>query len=269
MNSAKVLEVGVGRPMRLFVVVPVEGKLQLCQGAMFSYYEFTQPMSNRLTDEQWQAMLKAGTEPAFPAWDSSFFASRDYTTYTSVRGVPESVPFGNDSIPTRCHEGDSVVAMVQSITPPSITVTGKGAATVFMGETQIDGRYRIVIPPEALADSTIVTIASQVSSTTATPPCTYNTSLSYRRLLIRQGPSSLINSFRRTILSAVPLIHGNRVLVPRGSSWRVVDMLGRQLGFIGPVKYEWIAPHCLANKSLFLIPYGSTQGKAIRFMIDR
>jgi hypothetical protein len=268
-NTAKVLEVGVGRPMRLFVVVPVEGRLQLCQGAMFSYYEFTQPMSNRLTDEQWRAMLKAGTEPAVPAWDSSFLASRDYTTYPYVRGVPESVAYGNDSIPARCHEGDSVVAIVQSVSPPSITVEGRGATNYFTGAQQSDGRYHIVIPPEALADSTIMTIASQVSSKTVSPPCTYNTSLSYRRLLIRQGPSPVLNFTQRTAFSAAPLIHRNHIIVPRGSSWRVFDMLGRQIRCIGPAGNEWIAPPRLASMPLFLVPFGNTKGKIVRFMIDR
>lgn len=53
------LEVGVGWAHEIFVIVPVEGKLALTRGASFSYYEFLQPVNERLTDEQWQRLLGA------------------------------------------------------------------------------------------------------------------------------------------------------------------------------------------------------------------
>jgi hypothetical protein len=56
----------------MFVVVPIEGKLYLTRGAVFTYYEFRQPSSNRLTDEEWQRMLKSGEAPAPPSWIKSF-----------------------------------------------------------------------------------------------------------------------------------------------------------------------------------------------------
>jgi hypothetical protein len=71
-NTGLVLEEGVGYPYHLFVVVPVDGRLTLCQGAAFSYYEFKQPMSDRLTDEAWQAKLANNTAPEAPAWTESF-----------------------------------------------------------------------------------------------------------------------------------------------------------------------------------------------------
>jgi len=44
-------------------------------GPVFSYYEFKQPMSNRLTDEEWKDMLEArANEPARPEWIGSFTA---------------------------------------------------------------------------------------------------------------------------------------------------------------------------------------------------
>jgi hypothetical protein len=73
-NTGQVLEEGVGNPYHLLVVVPVDGHLTLCQGAAFSYYEFRQPMSDRLTDEAWQAKLKDNTAPETPAWTKSFTA---------------------------------------------------------------------------------------------------------------------------------------------------------------------------------------------------
>ena len=70
-NSGSVLEEGVGHPMNLFVIVQIEGELYVTQGGMFSYYEFTQQMSNRLTDSQWQELLDTNP-PALPKWFGSF-----------------------------------------------------------------------------------------------------------------------------------------------------------------------------------------------------
>ena len=73
--ASQVLEAGVGRAHELLAVVPIEGKLLLARGAVFSFYEFQQPASNRLTDEQWQSMLKSGQAPAPPIWTKSFLAN--------------------------------------------------------------------------------------------------------------------------------------------------------------------------------------------------
>ena len=56
---------------RIYVMVPLEGELQVAQGGVFSYYEFPQPRSNRLTDEQWRERL-ASTPPRGPAWVTKF-----------------------------------------------------------------------------------------------------------------------------------------------------------------------------------------------------
>jgi len=70
-NSARVLEEGVGYPMNIFVVVPVNGELRISQGPMFAYYEFKWPMNDRLTDGAWQEMLK-NDPPELPVWMESF-----------------------------------------------------------------------------------------------------------------------------------------------------------------------------------------------------
>lgn len=67
-NTAQVLEEGVGKPMNLLVVVKESGDLYLTSGAIFSYYEFKHPMSDRLTDERWQQM----TKPSLPNFTQSF-----------------------------------------------------------------------------------------------------------------------------------------------------------------------------------------------------
>jgi hypothetical protein len=65
------LEEGVGAPLELLVIVPIGGKLYLTRGAAFSYYEFTHPVSDRLTDEKWQKMLQSNPPPQ-PDWVKSY-----------------------------------------------------------------------------------------------------------------------------------------------------------------------------------------------------
>jgi len=76
-NSLQVLEEGVGRPSVILVAVSVDGQVVLTQGGVMSYYEFTWPMNNRLTDEFWQNILDLGTEPSLPSWTESFVIEWD------------------------------------------------------------------------------------------------------------------------------------------------------------------------------------------------
>lgn len=68
-NTGQVLEEGVGDAFLIYAIAPVEGQLLAAQGGVFSYYEFTQPMSDRLTDETWQALEP---KPDLPIWTESF-----------------------------------------------------------------------------------------------------------------------------------------------------------------------------------------------------
>ncbi|MHA2230748.1 MAG: DUF3160 domain-containing protein, partial [Candidatus Thorarchaeota archaeon] len=76
-NSETVLEEAVGDPMLIFVVVSINGELNLTRGGTFSYYEFVQPMSDRLTDEAWRDMLDQGLAPSLPDWSESFIVAQD------------------------------------------------------------------------------------------------------------------------------------------------------------------------------------------------
>jgi hypothetical protein len=71
-GGTEVLEEGVGHAYQILVIVPVEGRLVLTRGAALSYYEFKQPINDRLTDEKWQAALKKGQAPGPPAWTKTF-----------------------------------------------------------------------------------------------------------------------------------------------------------------------------------------------------
>jgi hypothetical protein len=86
-NNGLVLEEAVGRPMVILVAVNIEGQVVLTRGGVFSYYEFTWPMGDRLTDEAWQEMLDLGAQPDLPSWTSSFVADSP-----GALSVIESVP---------------------------------------------------------------------------------------------------------------------------------------------------------------------------------
>jgi len=77
-NDGLVLEEGVGRPMVILAAVSIEGQVVLTRGATFSYYEFTWPMDDRLTDESWQDMLEQGEAPALPTWTQSFVVESEF-----------------------------------------------------------------------------------------------------------------------------------------------------------------------------------------------
>jgi hypothetical protein len=71
LNTLVALEEAVGQPTRIYVILP-DSPWRVALGAVYSYYEFSVPSNGRLTDEEWQAQLAAGTNPAQPDWTSLF-----------------------------------------------------------------------------------------------------------------------------------------------------------------------------------------------------
>jgi hypothetical protein len=70
----QVLEEAVGYVDLVLAAYKVpDGRIIIGAGPTLSYYEFKQPIDNRLTDEKWKQMLESGQVPAKPAWTSSFF----------------------------------------------------------------------------------------------------------------------------------------------------------------------------------------------------
>ncbi len=67
----RVLEEGVGYPTLIYVISP-DAPYHLTVGAVYTYYEFPQPVGERLTDEQWREMIEGGNAPDAPEWTSSF-----------------------------------------------------------------------------------------------------------------------------------------------------------------------------------------------------
>jgi hypothetical protein len=82
-GSLACLEEGVGYPLEVDVIVYENGEARICRGALFSYHEFTQPISNRLTDEQWREMLVSEAPPDMPEWAAALVAPGTIRTIPS------------------------------------------------------------------------------------------------------------------------------------------------------------------------------------------
>jgi hypothetical protein len=71
-NTGQVLEEGTGYVKFIVVAYKVpDGRTLIGAGPVLSYYEFKQPMSNRLTDEKWRDLLSSNP-PEEPEWVSNF-----------------------------------------------------------------------------------------------------------------------------------------------------------------------------------------------------
>ena len=66
------LEEGVGDVLPLYAVVTIDGRRWLTRGGVFSYYEFHQPMSGRLSDQVWHHMPR---RPGQLAWTAGYITS--------------------------------------------------------------------------------------------------------------------------------------------------------------------------------------------------
>ncbi|MEO0141310.1 MAG: DUF3160 domain-containing protein [candidate division WOR-3 bacterium] len=66
-NSGQCLEEAVGNPAVLLVLVVIHGKPYIAEGACFTYYEFKQPLNDRLSDPEWHEILDGG-KPQMPSW---------------------------------------------------------------------------------------------------------------------------------------------------------------------------------------------------------
>jgi hypothetical protein len=82
--NGTVLEVGTGNPDMIYVVFPIDGELHVASGSVYSFYQFEQPISDRLTDSEWRNLLKGGYlddnwnwvevqgKPNQPEWTQSY-----------------------------------------------------------------------------------------------------------------------------------------------------------------------------------------------------
>ena len=75
-----ILEVATGYVDRIFIVVPLDGRFYVAQGGVYSYYEFVQPRTDRLTDEAWRERLDGPNAPSLPSWSDQFVLSGGSST---------------------------------------------------------------------------------------------------------------------------------------------------------------------------------------------
>ncbi len=121
-NSDLVLEEATGNPLVMYVICPNEnGEPFLARGAMYSYYEFTMPMNQRLTDEAWWLMLDSGTGPSMPEWSKSFIIDET----DSLRQLRENYFLNMDSLimnykTTSMNTRNNEVSLVPYVAPISL-----------------------------------------------------------------------------------------------------------------------------------------------------
>lgn len=92
-NRGIVLQEGVGRVFDIYVVVPIADRLVLAQGGVFSHYEFTQPLNERLNDTQWRSMLDSGNTPSRAPWSNSFIVEEQ-----ADQALAETIRSFNDAL---------------------------------------------------------------------------------------------------------------------------------------------------------------------------
>ncbi len=70
-SSVVALTEAVGEPVPIFVILP-DAPWRIAVGAVYSYYEFTVPSAERMTDEQWQGESESWSDTCPPDWTNSF-----------------------------------------------------------------------------------------------------------------------------------------------------------------------------------------------------
>ena len=82
--NGAVLEVGCGKADNVYVVFPIGDELHIGRGSVYSFYQFTVPIDQRMKDSEWIAMMnggyldenyqwiKAEEKPDQPAWTQEY-----------------------------------------------------------------------------------------------------------------------------------------------------------------------------------------------------
>ena len=76
--NKSILYEAVGRGDEIYVLVEIDGYLYLTRGAVFSYREFQEDIATlRLTDEDWQELLKTKPRKGVPSWMNEIIVPLD------------------------------------------------------------------------------------------------------------------------------------------------------------------------------------------------
>lgn len=87
--NGRVLELGTGQVSEIYVVCPVDGKLQLCSGPVYSFYQFEWPLEDRLTDQKWRVMLGIWPESGYDFNPDKSIKQPDWTQSYRVKNAWE------------------------------------------------------------------------------------------------------------------------------------------------------------------------------------
>jgi len=71
-GGERILQVGIGRVDRMYMLVPLEDGISIAQGGVYSYYEFSLPRARQLDEESWRWML-ANDPPLPPGWAGELY----------------------------------------------------------------------------------------------------------------------------------------------------------------------------------------------------
>ena len=75
------LQLGIGGASTIYVIFPIDGELHVGRGGVFNFYQFEQPISDRMTDKEWRIKLGMSMddndeyhfeEVEQPAWTESY-----------------------------------------------------------------------------------------------------------------------------------------------------------------------------------------------------
>jgi hypothetical protein len=145
---ATVLEEAVGRINPIYVVVPIaqddgSSYLQVAKGGVFSYYEFPWPITDRLTDMKWRAMLDDGSAPPAPEWNDSFLVGE--SEYEELnRGV---IDFQNSLTQAYWYQAaDNLPGSGNAIEEIKAQINGWLAEKRYMGHQLLGSSFRSFDP---------------------------------------------------------------------------------------------------------------------------
>ncbi|MFH1740857.1 MAG: DUF3160 domain-containing protein [bacterium] len=142
------LEIGVGHPLNIYVIIGSGDQLAVAMGSVFSYYEFAWPIGDRLTDEAWIELLSNNPPPSLPEWMGSFVDLSDnfYVAHRQNAMNHGSYVWGSMTLscqPSAPRQGDEVKLRVTS--------TNNSSSDLYL-ET-ICGNNRTLVPLVADPDT--------------------------------------------------------------------------------------------------------------------
>lgn len=91
-SAGKAVEVGVAHPEMIYAIIPGPAGPVMARGAVMSYRTFLQPVTNRLTDEQWRKRLATGKIPPRPVWLRPIYAEPVPVIKPKGKGVSRCGP---------------------------------------------------------------------------------------------------------------------------------------------------------------------------------